>query len=313
MINYIKNYSPLTWCLSDGTKEIWDSTYLEVARKCFHDPNLKKDENTILVYSAILSISDNPRDAKERGELSPVSDDPMMKAMAVYFYRISMVATLLKISVDEVEQSIEKLEELGFINIFAHGYESIGIKVNIDLRYDGENRKDVFRVYYRIFFYPTITKQMAMLYSYYWHLRETLSFRDYVAVSYKKVSKALGYTPKKIVKLLKDMVDIGLVSIIERPNCRYMLQEVDFSQKQPEEILFEEKLTWYIEQVRLEREEEDCAYAALQNDLKNFEIYEQGGFSDIGDPYDIDDYDVDYEIPRRDWTSENAKRSQAQA
>lgn len=280
-------FEPLTYISNDEGTEVCDSSYLEVGTKCFQHPDLKRDEETILVYSALLSIKDNPTSYLLSCRLRGIPDDPMKEKMDIYFYDPEVIAFLLSMTTNAVLQSLKKLKETGLISILAYSYQSIGIKINEDLRCAHKKGKSVIKIYNRIFFYPVITKEIAMVYSCYLQLCETLTFQDYVTRDYKKIARILGYSKQEIIHILNDMVHMGLVTIIKRSNLETVLLLVDFSQKQPEENIHEMRIKEQKEQETLKEEREELTKAALQNDLKKFETWVPTRDNNGSDPWDI--------------------------
>lgn len=290
MVNYSKNFKPYTYTGEDGSKTMWESSYIEVGTKCFHYPGLENDENTILLYSALLSLKNNPAITFTDMELE------------VCYYDIFKMADLLNMSIVTACQSINKLKDLNLISVVDNvRYSSfIGLVVNQDLRYTSNSEKDIIRVYCRIFFYPTITKQMAILYSYCLQLSKSFSFQRHKPICYRKATETLGYSKDKIISTLNEMEYIGLVA--RRFYSETVELKVDFSRKQPEERLFERDL--YKEESRKTEKEKkrkpqfdpeiEAAFIASDRAaLENYDKWLQTDSADGFDPFDVKVYPED--------------------
>lgn len=276
---YDEEYYPLTYISKDGYEKMWQSSYLEVGIASCQYPGLRGDENTILVYSALLTIRENP--AYESLLLSG--------CMGIYHYDFPFIARLLNMNDLQINGSIRKLKDLGLISVCNCISPSIGITINVDLRYASKGRKRIFRVYDRIFSYPQITKEMVMLYSYYLHLNETITIRRYREVSYRSLALALGYSEKKIIPLLSELENMGLITVIRKYDPVLVIVDVNFAHSQPEEwrCEFDLSLTENGERRKKKKENQDFVEAALQDDLKKFETWVPTRDNNGNDPWDI--------------------------
>ena len=95
---------------------------------------------------------------------------------------------------------------------------------------------------------------MVHVYSYYLALSNMPEYSEFNTVSYRKVAEALAYSEKQVIDIIKDMDSIGLIR--KRKNksnqrSKAVMLDVDFSKKQPEEIVYE-KLMNQREAKRLE-------------------------------------------------------------
>lgn len=276
---YDEEYYPLTYTTKDGYERFWQSSYLEVGRECCQYPGLKGDENTILVYSALLTIREN----------LAYESLILLKDMGMYYYDLPFIARLLNMNDLQINGSIRKLKDLGLISVWNCISPSIGIAINVDLRYTSNGRKRIFRVYDRIFSYPQITKKMIMLYSYYLHLNETITIRRYRKVSYRSLALALGYSKKKIIYILNELENMGLITVIREYDPVLVIVDVNFAYIQPEEWRFERSLMEVERIARKKKKEEnqDFVEAALQNDLEKFDTWVPTRDNNGNDPWDI--------------------------
>lgn len=278
MGNYLKNFKPYTYMGEDGCKTLWESSYIEVGTKCFHYPGLEDDENTILLYSALLSLRNDPVITFTDIELD------------VCYYNVVEMAKLLNMKLGPMGQSLSKLTELHLISVVdcVRYYSSVGLIINKDLRYDSDSKKSVIRAYDRMFSYSEITKEMAMVYSYYLKMSKTLSRQEYETISLRSASEALGYSTERIIHILEDMEQIGLVKIENHSDSESVELAVDFSRLQPEEKSFQQDL-YQQEQIKKEKEKKqeeerkskidpglEAAFAAAdQADIENYEKWLQ--------------------------------------
>ena len=142
MYNYKQDYNP-----RDYYGELSDY-YIEVGRACYQYEGLKDSKVDILVYSAIVAATNGSQ------------TDTVGYPSSVYADRLGM-------DVREVRRSIDHLEELGLISVKNKGSNQ-QIKVLIDLRINEETgRKNIIKVFDRIFYYPLIKPTMVHVYSYY--------------------------------------------------------------------------------------------------------------------------------------------------
>lgn len=215
--------------------------YIEVGRECYKHEGLKNKKNDILVYSAI-----------QAGLNNSMSD--------VFSYTNTHIANRLNMDNREVRRAVSNLEELKLIKVSHPSGNKRNIKVLTDLRYplrdNGKRsrKKSVIKVFDRIFYYPLITKSMVHVYSYYLALSNMPEYSEFNTVSYRKVAGALAYSEKQVIDIIKDMDSIGLIrKRVNKANKRSkaIFLEVDFSKKQPEEIVYE-KLMNQREAKRLE-------------------------------------------------------------
>ena len=278
-VRYNTEFNPLTYTTKDGYERLWQPSYLEVGRKCCQYPGLKGDENAILVYSALLTIRENPA----------YKSLILLKSMGMYHYDLPFIARLLNMNALQINGSIRKLEGLGLISVWNCVSPSIGIAINVDLRYTSNGRKRIFRVYDRIFSYPQITKKMIMLYSYYLYLNETVTIRRYRKMGYHSLALALGYPGRKIIYIVNKLEKLGLITVIKKYDPVLVIVDVNFAYEQPEEERFKIDLAIAELGAREKKEEEnqDFVESALQNDLKKFETWVPTRDNNGNDPWDI--------------------------
>lgn len=215
--------------------------YIEVGRDCYKYEGLKNKKNDILIYSSILAGLNNTM-------------------TETFSYTNTHIANRLNMDNREVRRAVSNLGELELIKVTHPSKNKRNIKVLTDLRYplkgNGKRRrkKSIIKVYDRIFYYPLITKPMVHIYSYYLSLTNMPKYSEFNTVSYRKVAEALAYSEKQVIDIIKDMDSIGLIR--KRKNksnqrSKAVMLDVDFSMKQPEEIVYE-KLMNQREAKRLE-------------------------------------------------------------
>lgn len=220
--NYADEFVPYT-----GFGLACSDKYIEVGRACYQHPELKKSKNGILVYSAILATLNNPH-----SEVSSYTSKDIG----------------MRIAMDErtVRRSISNLQELGLISTTVRGNKR-SIKVLKDLRYQENTgnkkpKKSIYKFYDRMFCYRLIDKTMIHVYSYYLSLRGLSQYKEWCNVSAQTVANSLGCSRAVIQKSLEKMEELGIVQITKGTNSKSVKLLVDFSQKQPEEIAYEEAL-----------------------------------------------------------------------
>lgn len=230
--SYKDKFNPIPIYSLQEERIVCSSNYIEIGRECYHYEGLNKKKNDILVYSAIL--------AGLNSEMSKV-----------FSYTNKYIADRLNINDSEVRRSIKNLQELELIKVTHPSENKRNIIVLVDLRYPlnkigkRKSKKSVIKVYDRIFYYPTITKPMVHVYSYYLGLTNIPNYIGFSTVSYKKVSEALGYSERQIISIMKDMQDIGIIKIRyhkDNKNVKAVKLMVDFSLKQPEEEEYEKAI-----------------------------------------------------------------------
>lgn len=213
MYNYKKDYNP-----RDYYGELSDY-YIEVGRACYQYEGLKDSKVDILVYSAIVAATNGSQ------------TDTVGYPSSVYADRLGM-------DVREVRRSIDHLEELGLISVKNKGSNQ-QIKVLIDLRINEETgRKNIIKVFDRIFYYPLIKPTMVHVYSYYLGLSNMEQYRERCTVDLDTVANTLGMSRATVKRLLEQMSDLGLLEVQEnkyRKNAPHVKLLVDFSKEQPEE------------------------------------------------------------------------------
>ena len=153
-------------------------------------------------------------------------------------YPSNVYADRLGMDVRAVRRSIDHLVELGLISIHNKGSNK-QIKVLIDLRINEETgRKNIIKVFDRIFYYPLVKPTMVHVYSYYLGLSNMEQYRERCTVDLDTVANTLGMSRATVKRLLEQMSDLGLLEVQEnkyRKNAPYVKLLVDFSKEQPEE------------------------------------------------------------------------------
>ena len=195
--------------LDEGNK------FLEVPRACYQSKDFTK--NDILVYSIILSSTNDVR-------------------TTYCYYTNQSIAEKLNLSSNTVNNSISKLQKLGYIKIISKGNKR-EIHPLIDLRYNESDNKSVIRIYYRIFWYPNIKPLMIHIYSYYLSFSNMDKYKTSCDIALSTVMKNLNISYKSLLTALNEMESLKLIKIIRKDKTHIVSIKllVDFSKVQIEE------------------------------------------------------------------------------
>ena len=191
------------------------SKFLEVPRACYQSNDFNK--NDILVYSIILSSTNDVR-------------------TTYCYYTNQSIAEKLNLSGNTVNNSISKLQKLGYIKIISKGNKR-EIHPLMDLRYNESDNKSVIRIYYRIFWYPNIKPLMIHIYSYYLSFSHMDKYRTSCDIALSTVMKSLNISYKSLLNALNEMESLKLIKIIRKDKTHIVSIKllVDFSKVQVEE------------------------------------------------------------------------------
>lgn len=195
--------------LDEGNK------FLEVPRACYQSNDFNK--NDILVYSIILSSTNDIR-------------------TQYCYYTNQSIAEKINLSSNTVNNSISKLQKLGYIKIISKGNKR-EIHPLMDLRYNESDNKSVIRIYYRIFWYPNIKPLMIHIYSYYLSFSHMDKYRTSCDIALSTVMKSLNISYKSLLNALNEMESLKLIKIIRKDKTHIVSIKllVDFSKVQVEE------------------------------------------------------------------------------
>ena len=195
--------------LDEGNK------FLEVPRACYQSKDFNK--NDILVYSIILSSTNDIR-------------------TQYCYYTNQSIAEKINLSGNTVNNSISKLQKLGYIKIISKGNKR-EIHPLIDLRYNELDNKSVIRIYYRIFWYPNIKPLMIHIYSYYLSFSDMDKYKTSCNIALSTVMKSLNISYKSLLNALNEMESLKLIKIIRKDKTHIVSIKllVDFSKVQVEE------------------------------------------------------------------------------
>ena len=191
------------------------SKFLEVPRACYQSNDFTK--NDILVYSIILSSTNDVR-------------------TTYCYYTNQSIAEKLNLSSNTVNNSISKLQKLGYIKIISKGNKR-EIHPLIDLRYNESDSKSVIRIYYRIFWYPSIKPLMIHIYSYYLSFSNMDKYKTSCDIALSTIMKSLNISYKSLLTALNEMESLKLIKIIRKDKTHIVSIKllVDFSKVQIEE------------------------------------------------------------------------------
>lgn len=226
---YNDKFIPNSFFRTSDKNSICNPFYMEVSDLCYLHQGIKRKDD-ILIYSSLSSgFNDSEYDITD--------------------YSNDKIGKLLNIKQSEVEKSIDRLANLGLIKISKFSNGARNIKIDKDLRrlnlaspLNGSDKCST-KIYYRMFFYPEITKTMVHIYAYYWKLSRLRGYLGFSGINYNEVSDALGYSVKTISNTLEQMENIGLIKIDKRLNA--VILKIDFEHGQADEVSYNKELEYW--------------------------------------------------------------------
>lgn len=193
------------------------------------------------------------------------------------------IAKRLNISTRWVIKSLQRLKDSGVINIkYKDGKKDRNyriITIETDFYTNGEGKSYGFiKVYYRMFNYPKLTKELILFYSYICALSSIPEIyniqKGFCKITIKQIENRFGFSKPSIIKFIHELNDLGLIRLLEKSHMPYYIKPlIDFSKPQKEELdLLEERSKTFEPDVKVITKEEI-------DDFKNYNNYDNNKFN----------------------------------